>query len=73
MDFTSTREMEGVATSGIWRSDGEGDKFDLVYPINEWKYIIEGKFHMIQDGKDVIATKGDAVYLPKVNRSCSQR
>lgn len=73
-DLNSVNQMEGAATSGIWRSLGEGAPFDVAaYPFNEWKYMLEGEIRLVQDGETVSAFKGDTLYIPKVSLDPSSR
>ncbi|WWC91105.1 uncharacterized protein L201_006046 [Kwoniella dendrophila CBS 6074] len=65
-DLGSAEISDNPYTGGIFVKDELAEDLDSdSFPVNEWKYILEGEWHMIQNGKKLIAKPGDVVFVPK--------
>ncbi|WWC63931.1 uncharacterized protein I303_106536 [Kwoniella dejecticola CBS 10117] len=65
-DLGSAEISENPYTGGIFVKDELAEDLDSAsFPVNEWKYILEGEWHMVQEGKKLIARPGDVVFVPK--------
>ncbi|KAK8869438.1 hypothetical protein IAR55_000002 [Kwoniella newhampshirensis] len=65
-DMGTSEVNENQYTGGIFIKDEFAvDLKNDSFPGNEWKYILEGEWHMIQNGEKLVAKPGDVVFLPK--------
>ncbi|OCF56367.1 hypothetical protein L486_06310 [Kwoniella mangroviensis CBS 10435] len=65
-DLGSAEISDQPYTGGIFVKDELAQDLDSdSFPVNEWKYILEGEWHMVQNGKKLIAKAGDVVFVPK--------
>ncbi|WRT69163.1 uncharacterized protein IL334_006147 [Kwoniella shivajii] len=65
-DLGSAKVSDQPYTGGIFVKDELAEDLDSdSFPVNEWKYIIEGEWHMVQNGEKLIAKPGDVVFIPK--------
>ncbi|WWC98072.1 hypothetical protein V866_004962 [Kwoniella sp. B9012] len=65
-DLGSAEISDQPYTGGIFVKDELAQDLDSdSFPVNEWKYILEGEWHMVQNGRKLIAKPGDVVFVPK--------
>ncbi|GAA5848827.1 hypothetical protein JCM8547_006359 [Rhodosporidiobolus lusitaniae] len=56
---------DGPISTGFFVNHGTEAAFDVPsYPAQEVKYIVSGELKVIEDGKEVSAGPGDAIYIP---------
>ncbi|GAA6040320.1 hypothetical protein JCM8097_009420 [Rhodosporidiobolus ruineniae] len=65
LDLTAFAKIKGEAVSGYFPNLGTEPEFDVVYPVDEVKYVTSGELKVIEDGKTISAGPGDVVFFPQ--------